>query len=123
MLGDGGVDLPRVVGPVGPDQLEPGKAVAYLVENQHGPVAVLDVGGVDDDAQRQSFGVDERVDLAALHLLGSVVAYTAVAAAPFSADFTDWLSSTAALGLASRPRRSRSVPCSVLQIADHVPSR
>jgi CHASE3 domain sensor protein len=41
----------------------------------------------------------------------------------FSADFTDWLSRTAADGLASRPIRSRSAICSSAQIASQVPSR
>jgi len=43
--------------------------------------------------------------------------------APFSADFTDWLSRTAADGLASPPIRSRSDICSSAQIASQVPSR
>jgi hypothetical protein len=48
------------------------------------------------------------VDLAAFHLLAGVVTHGVVSATPFSADFTDWLLSTAAEGLASRPIRSRS---------------
>jgi hypothetical protein len=47
----------------------------------------------------------------------------AVSAAPFSADLTDWLSSTATEGLASRPIRSRNAVCNSGQIASHVPSR
>ena len=58
-----------------------------------------------------------------LHLLAGVVTHCVVFAAPFSADFTDWLSRTAADGLASRPIRSRSAICSSAQIASQVPSR
>ena len=123
MLGDGGVDLPGVVAGVGPDQIEKREAAPHLVEHQRRPVTVLDRGRVDDNAERQAFGVDQRVDLAPLHLLRGVEAYAAVRTTPFSADFTDWLSSTAALGLASRPSCSRTAACSFAQIAAHVPSR
>jgi hypothetical protein len=69
------------------------------------------------------FGVDQGVDLAAFHLLAGVVTHCIVVAAPFSADFTDWLSRTAAKGPASRLIHSRSAMCSSAQIASHVPSR
>jgi hypothetical protein len=54
LLGNGGIDLRGFVSAVGPDHFEPAKAAAYLVENQRGSVAVLDRGGVDDDAMRLS---------------------------------------------------------------------
>jgi len=97
------------------------KAATYLVEDQRCPVAVLDSGGMDDDAQRQTFGVDERVVFAALQLLGGVVTHRVIFTAPFSADFSDWLSITAALGLGSRPSCSRSAMWSCAQIASHAP--
>lgn len=122
-LGGGLIDLSGVVASVGPDQFEPWEAVADLIEHQAGTVAILDAGGVDDDPHRQPEGIDQGVDLAALHLLAGVVAHRAVVAAPFSADFSDWLSRTAALGLASRPCRSRSAMCSSAQIASQTPSR
>jgi hypothetical protein len=43
--------------------------------------------------------------------------------APFLADLTDWLSSTAAEGLASRPIRSRNAICGSAEIASYTPSR
>lgn len=61
-----------------------------------------------DHAQRQVLGVDQRVDLATFDLLAGVVADAAIMTAPFSADLIDWLSSTAAVGLASRPLASRA---------------
>ena len=78
---------------------------------------------MDDDPDRQPLAVDQGVDFTALHLLAGVVAQMAVSAAPFSADLTDWLSSTAAEGLASRPVRPRKAICSSAQIASQVPSR
>ena len=117
------INLPGVAAAIGPDQFEPREASAYLVEDQPGPVAVLDRGGVDDGPHRQSFAVDQGVDLAALDLLAGIVTYLAVVTAPFSADLTDWLSRTAAEGLASRPIRSRKSMCSSAQIASQTPSR
>ena len=121
-LGDRGGDLVSVVAVVGPDELEPGKAVADFVEHERGAVSVLQAGGVDDDAQRQALRVDQRVKLAALDLLAGVVAGQAVMTAPFSADFNDWLSMIAAVGLASRSMPSRSSIRSFSQIVSQTPS-
>jgi hypothetical protein len=122
-FGDGSIDLMGMVASVGPDKLQPREAVANFVEHESRAITVLHPGRVDDDAHRQALGVDERVDLAALHLLSGVVAYTAIVTAPFSADFTVWLSITAAVGLASRPRFSRKFMCRLSQIASQTPSR
>ena len=116
-------NLPGVVTAIGPDHFEPGQAPAYLVENQPGTVAVLDCGGVDKDPHWQPFGIDQCVDFAAFDLLAGVVTYLVVSTAPFSADFTDWLSRTAVAGLGSRPIRARKAMCSSAQIASHTPSR
>ena len=48
-------------------------APANLVENEGCAIAVLYAGGVDDHAQRQAFGIDQGMQLAALHLLCGVV--------------------------------------------------
>jgi hypothetical protein len=82
-------------------------APAALVEDQPGPVAVLDCGGVDENPHRQPFTPDQGVDLAALDPLADVVTHFVVVPAPFSADLIDWLSRTAAEGLASCPICSR----------------
>jgi hypothetical protein len=67
---------------------------------------------VDNHPHRQPFAVDQGVDFTALHLLSGVVTHLVVSAASFSADFTDWLSRTAADGLASRRRcRRRGSTC------------
>jgi hypothetical protein len=89
-FGHSGLDLPGVVTAIGPDQFEPGKAPAYLVEDQPGTVAVLDRGGVDDDPHRQSLGVDQGVDLAALHLLAGEITETfKLCKQPLSSDGDD----------------------------------
>jgi hypothetical protein len=115
-------NLPRVIATIGPNQFESGKALAHLVEDQPGPVVVLDRGGVGDDSHRQTFTLDQGVDFAALHLIAGVVTHLVVSAVPFSADFTDWLSRTAE-GLASRPIRSRNAICISAHIASQTPSR
>ena len=131
-LGHGRFNLPRVAAAIGPDQFEPEETPAYLFEDQAGPIAVLNGGGVDDDPHRQPFGIDQCVDLATLHLLAGVVTHRVVFAAPFSADFTDWLSRTAAEGMASRPICSRKamqlspdrLPCPLaLELAEGVVDR
>jgi hypothetical protein len=122
-LGEGGVNLPGVVAAISPDQFEPWEAPPYLVEHQPGAVAVLDRGRVNNHPHRQSFGIDQGVDLATFHLLAGVVTHLVVFTAPFSADFTDWLSRTAADGLASRLIRSRNAIYSSAQIASQTPSR
>jgi hypothetical protein len=109
-FGHRSVNLPRVVAAIGPDQFEPGEAPSYLVEHQPGAVAILDRIGSPSVST-------------AFHLLAGVVTHCVVFTAPFSADFSDWLSRTAAEGLASRPIRSRNATCNSAQIASHVPSR
>ena len=99
--GRGLVGLLRVVAAVGEHALEPGKALADLVQQQGRAVAVLHPGGVDDEADRQAKRVDKGVDLAAFHLLARVVSHCVGwvggwldrpfpgATPPFSADLID----------------------------------
>jgi hypothetical protein len=94
-----------VVDAVGEHDLEPAVELLDLVQQIPGAVGVLDIGGVDNDAQKQSQRIDRDMALAPLHLLGGIVA----ARPPFSVVLTLWVSMTAALGLASRPSLSRSV--------------
>src|SRR5215207_6631243 len=60
---------------------------------------ILQGATVHDDHQQQPQGIHDDVALPALHLLASVEP----TGPPFSVVWTDWLSITAALGVASRP--------------------
>src|SRR5436309_15343911 len=62
---------------------EPAVEPLQAPEEIAGAVGVLDVGGVDDDAERQAAGVDGDVPLPAPDLLGRIVA----ASPPFSVVF------------------------------------
>ena len=68
-----GSGLPLVAA-IGEDQAEPGEAPAQPAADQRQPIAILDVGGVDDDHQQQAQGVDQNVALAAVDLLAGVIA-------------------------------------------------
>jgi|tagenome__1003787_1003787.scaffolds.fasta_scaffold20308577_1 hypothetical protein len=92
---------------VGEDPLDEWKALARSPEKGADAVAVLNVGGKDLDAQQQAERVDENVPLAAGDFLGRIVTLR-VLRPPFCAALALWLSSTAALGLPSRPSRSRT---------------
>src|SRR3954469_2654597 len=104
-----------VVHAVGEHDLEPRVEPLQLPQQVAGAVRVLDVGGVDDHAQQQARGVDRDVPLAALDLLGRVVA----ARPPFSVVLTLWVSMMAAVGLGSRPARSRSIITRWWRIVSH----
>ena len=67
-----------VVAAVGPNEFEPRKTGMYLVEHERGAVAILNAGRVNDDPQRQTFGIDQRVNLAPFDLLAGVIAYAAI---------------------------------------------
>lgn len=69
-----GSGLPLIAA-IGEDQAEPGEAPAQPAADQRQPIAILDVGGVDDDHQQQAQGVDQNVALAAVDLLAGVIAF------------------------------------------------
>ena len=58
---------------VGPEPLETGQLPQQGCEQQPGAVAVVDVGGVHPQAVDQSQGIDDKVALAPLNLLASVI--------------------------------------------------
>lgn len=88
-LGDRDIDLMGVVDAIRPDQFEPRKAMAYPIDHQHRAITILDVRRMHNYPERQAFSVNQRMDLAPLDLLSSIVAYAAIMAAPFSADLID----------------------------------
>lgn len=77
------------------------------IENQSCAVAILDVCGMDGNAQEQAKRVDEDVPLAARDFLARIVALCIDKSPPFSAALALWLSMMAAVGLGSRPACSR----------------
>ena len=89
---------------ISPDDLEPGKSIQQLYQDQLGSIPVLDVGGMNHHGQKQPGGIHCNVALAPGYLLARVVAPRP----PFSVVFTDWLSMMAALGVASLPSFSRT---------------
>jgi hypothetical protein len=93
---------------VGEDPLDERKQGSRaLVEDQRGPVAILDIGGMDGNAQQQSERVDEDVTLAAGDLLARIVTLRINRGPPFCAALALWLSMIAAVGLVARPSCSR----------------
>lgn len=105
-LGRRDVPLVAAVGEDDPDERE--ERPGLFVEHQGGAVAVLNAGVVDHDVQQQPERVDEDVVLDTFDLFTRVVANGVRGRPPFSAERTLWLSTTAAVGLASRPACSRT---------------
>ena len=59
-----------------------------LLQQIPGAVGVLNISGVDDDAEQEARGIDTDMAFAALDLLGGIVA----ARPPFSVVLTLWVS-------------------------------
>jgi len=73
--GCGRCDARPLVAGIGEDAFDKGKQCAgVLIEHQCRAVAILDVGGMDGDAQEEAERVDQDVPLAAFDLLTRVVA-------------------------------------------------
>jgi hypothetical protein len=79
-----------------------------FIQHECRTIAILNASRVDDDTQRQAFRIDQGMQFAALQFLTGIIPHRMVMTAPFSADFSVWLSSTAAVGFAWRPRRRSS---------------
>src|SRR5512132_1279594 len=78
-----------------------------LVEKQRRAISILDIRGVNGDAQQQAERIYQDVVLDALGLLAGVIADRVDLDPPFSADLSVLLSMMAAVGLPSLPPRSR----------------
>ena len=97
-----------VVTAVGENAFDEWKETARApVEHEPCAVAVLDIGGMDDDVQEEAERIDENVPLATLDLLACIVARRIDRRPPFCAPLALCASMIAAVGLASRPSRSR----------------
>lgn len=76
-------------------------------QQENAAVAILNIGRSHQRVQHQTQRIDQDVALLALDQLAGIKAMRIDAGAPFSALFTLWLSSTQAVGLASRSACSR----------------
>ena len=106
-----GDDLRHLCSPVagiGEDALDEGERAPCRAQQFAGAVAVLNVGGMNDDAQQEAQRVDQDVPLATLDFLARVVARRIERSPPFWAPFAVCESMMAAVGLASCPSCSRT---------------
>lgn len=104
---DGSHGLPLIAS-VSEDALDEGKQTARaMIENPADAVAILHVGGMNDDVHQQPERVDENVPFAALDLLARIVALRVERGPPFCAPLALCASMMATVGLASRPAFSR----------------
>lgn len=95
---------PACIATIGEDDLQPPKTRAQLFDEKLAAIAVLNIGGMNDQRQDQAERVHDDVALAAMRLLAGVVA----ARPPFPAVLTVWLSMIPTLGVGFLPTRRRS---------------
>ena len=83
-LGDGRGGLGSLVAGISEDALDEGKEAARAsIEDERRAVAILHIGGVDDDIQQEAERVDENMPLAARDLLACIKALRVERASPF----------------------------------------
>ena len=83
-LGSGSRDARPLVAGIGKDALDEGKEAARApIEHQLRPVAVLNIGGMDDDVQQKAERIDQNVALAARDLLARIKPLRVERGAPF----------------------------------------
>jgi len=104
----GGELRPAIAG-VGENAFDEGKeATRASIEDKPRPVAILHIGGMDDDVQQEAERIDENMPLATLDLLARIETRGIERRPPFCAPLALWASMIATVGLASRPSRSRT---------------
>ena len=107
-LGHGGGELWSLIIGVGKNALDEGEHTpSAALENERRAIAVLPIGGVDDDVQEEPQRVDKDVPLAAFDLLARVITRWIERKPPFCAPLALCASMMAAVGLASLPAFSR----------------
>ena len=103
------VRVRALVAAVGKNAFDEGEQTAGApAEHQCDTVAILNVGGMNSNAQQQTERVDEDMALASRDLLARIEALRVERRAPFWAALPLWLSMIATVGLASRPACSRT---------------
>ena len=107
-LGDSSRCLWSLIASIGEDALDEGEQTAGApIEHPSHTIAILHVGGMDDNIQEQAECIDKDVPLAARNLLTRIKALRVEPEPPFWAALALWLSMIAVVGLASRPSCSR----------------
>jgi len=83
-LGDGRGGLGSLVAGISEDALDEGKEAARAsIEDKRRAVAILYIGGVDDDIQQEAERIDENMPLSARDLLARIKALRVERGAPF----------------------------------------
>ena len=83
-VGSGSRGAWSLVAGIGEDALDEGEqAAGASIENQPGPVAVLNVGGMDDDVQQEAERIDQDMALAPGDLLARIKPLRVKRGAPF----------------------------------------
>ena len=106
--------VPRIAA-IGENMAQPWEAIADRFEDIDGPVAVLNIGGMNQDEDQIAAGVSNDMPFAAFDLLARVIVQTP----PLSVVLTLWLSMTSPLGEASRPSISRRFIINTMLIASN----
>lgn len=111
-----GADIGRrggaLVAAVGDCRGDRGMKVARHLQERADGIAVLDIGGGDEETDQQAERIDRRVPLLSLDFLARVIASRINVGPPFSALLTLWLSTIASVGDASFSASSRHFVCS-----------
>jgi hypothetical protein len=82
-IGDGLCGSRALIASIGEDALDEGKRAARLLKDLADAIAVLHIGGVNDDAQEEAERVDEDVALAPRDFLARIIALRVERRAPF----------------------------------------
>ena len=101
-----------LIAAVGEDPLDEGEQPPHGLEDEQTTVAILDVGRMNHDVQREAQRVDQDMsllsfDFLAFDFLPRVIARRVDPRPPFSAPLTLWLSMIAAVGLSACSRVAR----------------
>ena len=83
VVGDDLGHLRSLISSIGEDAFDEGKRAPRRAQQIAGTVAILDVGGMDGDAQQEAERVDEDVALATRDLLARIEALRIERRAPF----------------------------------------
>ena len=73
-FGEGVTQVGAVVDTIGEEMSQPGKQLMDGLDDELGPIAILDIGGVHRGTDSQTASIGHNVALAALDLLGGALA-------------------------------------------------